>query len=199
MPRQVARLLSENKIVARCSGRMEFGARALGNRSILANPSDPLNVRRINEAIKNRDFWMPFAPSILEQDMPRYVHHPDRIFALYMCMAFQATPEGQRDLAAAMHPKDLTLRPQAVRRDWNEAFFDILHAFKGLTGVGGVLNTSFNLHGEPMVCSPADAIHTADRCGIDHLVLEDVLLVKRRRSASAAHEDHGHTRAPAYA
>lgn len=199
MSRHVARLLADNKIVARCSGRMEFGARALGNRSILANPSDPLNVGRMNEAIKSRDFWMPFAPSILEEDMPRYVLGHDRVFAPYMCMTFDATPEAQHDLAAAIHPKDVTLRPQAVRREWNEPFFDIIHAFKGLTGIGAVLNTSFNLHGEPIVCSPADAIRTADRCRLEYLVLEDYLLVKQRYPDAVAREDHSHTRVPAHA
>ena len=199
MTGDVARLLADNKIVARCSGRMEFGARALGNRSILANPSDPLNVGRINEAIKNRDFWMPFAPSVLEEDMPRYVHRYDRVSAPYMCITFDATPEAQRDLAAAIHPKDSTLRPQAVSREWNEKLFDIIHAFKGLTGIGGVLNTSFNLHGEPIVCSPVDAIRTADRCGLEYLVLEGYLLVKRRYPDTVAYEDCGHTRAPAHA
>ena len=199
MSRHVARLLADNKIVARCSGRMEVGARALGNRSILANPSDPLNVGRINAAIKSRDFWMPFAPSILEEDMPRYVQRHDRMFAPYMCITFDATPEAQHDLAAAIHPKDSTLRPQAVRREWNEPFFDVIHAFKDLTGIGAVLNTSFNLHGEPIVCSPVDAIRTADRSGIEYLVLEGYLLVKQRHPDAVAHEDHGRTRAPAHA
>lgn len=199
MSRHVARLLADNKIVARCSGRMEFGARALGNRSILANPSDPLNVGRINEAIKSRDFWMPFAPSILDEDMSRYVQRHDRVFAPYMCITFNATPEAQRDLAAAMHPRDSTLRPQAVRREWNEPFFDIIHAFRELTGIGAVLNTSFNLHGEPIVCSPVDAIEAADRCGLEYLVLEDYLLVKRRHADTVTPEDHSHILAPAHA
>ena len=178
---------------------MEFGARALGNHSILANPSDPLNVGRINEAIKSRDFWMPFAPSILDEDMSRYVQRHDRVFAPYMCITFNATPEAQRDLAAAMHPRDSTLRPQAVRREWNEPFFDIIHAFRELTGIGAVLNTSFNLHGEPIVCSPVDAIEAADRCGLEYLVLEDYLLVKRRHADTVTPEDHSHILAPAHA
>ena len=173
---EVARLLAENKIVARFAGRMEFGARALGNRSILANPSDLRNVQRLNSAIKNRDFWMPFAPSILEDDMPRYVKGHDRIFSPYMCVARDSTPLAQRDLVAAIHPRDLTLRPQAVRREWNPEFFEIIKTFKVLTGIGGVINTSFNLHGEPIVCSPRDAIDTFERSKLDYMMLGPFLL-----------------------
>jgi carbamoyltransferase len=176
--REVGKLLAANRIVARCSGRMEFGARALGNRSILANPADPLNVNRINEAIKSRDFWMPFAPSILAEDMARYVKKSERIFAPYMCIAFHSTPEAQRELRAAIHPTDLTLRPQAVTREWNPEYHEIIRTFKEQTGIGGVLNTSFNLHGEPIVCSPDDAISASDRSGLTHLVLGNTLLTK---------------------
>ncbi len=177
--REVARLLAVNLIVARCSGRMEFGARALGNRSILAHPRDMLNVRRINDAIKGRDFWMPFAPSILEEDMARYVKGHERLFAPYMCIAFDATEEARRDLAAALHPSDATLRPQAVRRDWNPGYHAVLAEFKALTGIGALVNTSFNLHGEPIVCTPRDAIVTADRCALEHLALGSFLLAKK--------------------
>jgi carbamoyltransferase len=181
--REVARLLAQNAIVARCSGRMEFGARALGNRSILANPGDPSNVQRINAAIKGRDFWMPFAPSILEEDMDRYVHGHERIFAPYMCVAFDSTPAARRELPAVIHPADGTLRPQAIRQAWNPGFHAIVSAFKAMTGIGAVLNTSFNLHGEPIVCSPADAIRTADRSGLEFLVLGKSLLAKRDGAA----------------
>lgn len=192
---QAARLLAENRIVARCSGRMEFGARALGNRSILANPSDASNVARLNTAIKSRDFWMPFAPSILEEDMARYVRHPQRIFAPYMCVAFDATAEARRDLAAALHPRDLTLRPQAVRKSWNPGYHELIESFKRLTGIGAVLNTSFNLHGEPIVCSPLDAIRAADRSNIDYLMLGDVLLARRSTRLHDANEDPDRSRA----
>jgi carbamoyltransferase len=175
----IAKLLAENKIVARCSGRMEFGARALGNRSILANPSDFTNLNTINEAIKCCDFWMPFTPSILEEEMPRYIQNHDRIFAPYMCITFDSTPEARRDLRAALHPKDFTVRPQCVIKAWNPDYHEIISEFKRLTGIGGVLNTSFNLHGEPNVCSPADAIHTLDNSGLNYLAMGSYLLSKR--------------------
>jgi len=177
--RAVAELLAANTIVARCSGRMEFGARALGNRSILANASDFTNVSTINEAIKCRDFWMPFTPSILEEDVGRYVANHERIFAPYMCITFDSLPAARRDLRAAIHPKDFTVRPQCVVRDWNPDYHEVIRTFKELTGSGGILNTSFNLHGEPNVCSPQDAIRTLDNSGLTHLALGGFLLRKR--------------------
>lgn len=177
--RTVAELLAANTIVARCSGRAEFGARALGNRSILANAADFTNVSTINEAIKSRDFWMPFTPSILEEDMGRYVRNHERIFAPYMCITFDSLPAAQRDLRAAIHPRDFTVRPQCVVRDWNPDYHELISTFKELTGQGGILNTSFNLHGEPNVCSPQDAIHTLDNSGLTHLALGGFLLRKR--------------------
>lgn len=180
----VARLLAENRVVARCTGRMEFGARALGNRSILANASHRENIDLINEAIKSRDFWMPFAPSILESDMPRYVVGADRIAAPYMAITFDSTAAAQRDLAAGIHPKDRTMRPQSVSAAWSPDYHAILTRFKELTGMGGILNTSFNLHGEPVVGSPLDAIRVVDESGLEHLAVGDYLLTKK--SASAA-------------
>lgn len=175
---QVARLLTRNEIVARCSGRMEFGARALGNRSILANPSRLENLHRINDAIKSRDFWMPFTPSILEEDMARYIVNCDRIYAPYMCVTFDTTSEARRELVAAIHPRDFTARPQCVRKEWNPDYHEIIVTFKSLTGIGGVLNTSLNLHGEPNVCTPEDAIRTVDRSGLKYLVMGHYLFEK---------------------
>nr|WP_321404160.1 carbamoyltransferase C-terminal domain-containing protein [uncultured Desulfobacter sp.] len=185
MNKKVAKLLASNEVVARCTGPMEFGARALGNRSILANPSRFENLELINSAIKNRDFWMPFTPSILEGDMNRYIVNADRIFAPYMCITFDTTPEARRDLAAAIHARDKTARPQCVLQEWNPEYYDLISAFKGLTGIGGVLNTSFNLHGEPNVCSPEDAIHTMDKSGLIYLTIGSYLLKKKVHNLNA--------------
>ncbi len=176
---EVGGLLARNVIVARCSGPMEFGARALGNRSILARASDFTNLQTINDAIKSRDFWMPFTPSILEEDVPRYVENHERIFAPYMCITFNSTPLARKDLAAAIHPRDFTLRPQYVRKSWNPDYHEVISTFKAHTGIGGILNTSFNLHGEPNVCGPEDAIRTVDLSGLTHLALGPFLLEKR--------------------
>ena len=174
-----ADLLANGEVLSRCAGRMEFGARALGNRSILANPRDPRVVAFINEAVKSRDFWMPFAPSILEEDMGRYVVNHEKYDAPYMMATFDSTPEARRDLAAAMHAYDMTLRPQRVVRAWNPAYHALISAFKARTGVGGLLNTSFNLHGEPIVCTPADAVSTVDRSALKYLILGNYLLEKK--------------------
>jgi len=181
--REVGALLAKNVIVARCSGPMEFGARALGNRSILAKASDFRNLQTINDAIKNRDFWMPFTPSILEEDVPRYVENHERIYAPYMCITFDSTPLARKDLAAAIHPRDHTLRPQYIKKSWNPEYHEIISSFKELTGIGGILNTSFNLHGEPNVCRPEDAIRTVDLSGLTHLALGSFLLEKKSARA----------------
>lgn len=176
MLREVARLLAENKIVALFAGRMEWGARALGNRSILANPKDPLNIRRINRAIKMRDFWMPFSPAILHERRHDYIVNPRDCAARYMINAFPATPLAISELICGLHPSDLTCRPQVVTERDNPDFYAILKHFERLTGIGGVLNTSFNLHGEPIVCTPADAVSTFLRSDVDFLVLSDFLV-----------------------
>ncbi|MFQ5507767.1 MAG: carbamoyltransferase C-terminal domain-containing protein [Leptospirillia bacterium] len=175
---EIGRLLAQDIVVARCSGPMEFGARALGNRSILANPSNFDNLRLINDAIKSRDFWMPFTPSILDVDLPRYIVNWEKLFAPYMCITFRSTEEARKDLAAAIHPRDHTVRPQTVLKAWNPDYYEIISTFKSHTGIGGVLNTSFNLHGEPNVCTPEDAIRTVDLSGLTHLALGPYLLEK---------------------
>lgn len=174
----VAQLLADNQVVARFSGRMEFGARALGNRSILANPKSYENVRIINEMIKNRDFWMPFAASIREEDEDRYIINPKKIPADFMAMTFNTTSLAQTDLVGAIHPYDKTSRPQIVRSSTNPNYHELLTEFKKITGIGGVLNTSFNLHGEPNVESPVDAIHTFENSGLSYLALGNYLISK---------------------
>ena len=174
----MALLLSQNEVVARFDGRMEFGARALGNRSILANPSSFQNIELINSAIKNRDFWMPFTPSILEEDMSRYIVNSGKMEAPYMCITFDTTEEARKDIPAAIHPRDKTARPQCVIESWNPGYHKLISEFNRLTGIGAVLNTSFNLHGEPNVCSPEDAIHTIDSSGLKYLSIGPFLLSK---------------------
>lgn len=187
---EVGRLLADGKIVARFAGRMEFGARALGNRSILANPSDLKTVHRINMAIKSRDFWMPFTPSILEEDMSRYLVNHDRIFAPYMSITFDSTEEARQQIIAALHPFDFTCRPQCVIKNWNPDYYRIISSFKSFSGIGAVLNTSFNLHGQPNVCSPNDALFTIDNSSLEYLAMGSFLLKKRDLNI----RNHGLTR-----
>lgn len=173
----IAGRLARGEVVARMAGRMEFGARALGNRSILANPSRLEIVRVINEQIKSRDFWMPFAPTILHERMDDYCVNPKKIEAPYMMVSFDSTPLGRLHLAAAVHPYDFTLRPQILRKEWNPSYYMLIREFERLTGIGGVLNTSFNLHGFPIVLGPEEALfvfeHSSIRClALEHYIIE---------------------------
>lgn len=166
---RVGELLAGGEIVAVFGGRMEWGARALGNRSILVDPRDFANIREINTAIKERDFWMPFAPSILAERADDYLINEKDVDAPYMILAFRSTPQAREDLIGAMHSYDFTLRPQLVERDANPTYHRILKEFERRTGVGGVLNTSFNIHGEPIVCAPAEALDVLRRSGLEWL------------------------------
>ena len=166
--------------IARVSGRSEWGARALGNRSILADARNPDIVRKINEAVKKRDFWMPFAPSVMRERENDFMLNPKNFYAPYMIISFESTQYGRENLRAAMHQYDFTIRPQVVDREWNPGYHHVLSSFeKASGGVGGFLNTSFNLHGDPVVCSPEDAIYTFLNSGLDHLALGNYLISKK--------------------
>jgi len=175
---KVAMLLADGEIVARFKGRCEFGARALGNRSILANASRLDSVRTINEMIKCRDFWMPFAPSVLKERSEDYFHKPKPMPAPFMIMTFDSREEQRSAIPAAIHPYDFTGRPQEVSEQSNPDYYRLLKQYEALTGHGIILNTSFNLHGEPVVCSPEDALRVFDISGLEHLALENMLISK---------------------
>lgn len=178
-PEYVAECLASGNVIAAFIGAMEFGARALGARSILADPRDTAIIKRINSMIKNRDFWMPFAPVMLKERTNDYLINPKNIYTPFMTIGFETTGLAQRDLAAALHPADMTARPQMIERQNNPMYYDIIKAFEQLTGVGGLLNTSFNLHGYPIVMSPADALFVFENSGLDMLLLEEILLKKK--------------------
>ncbi|MDD5415755.1 MAG: carbamoyltransferase C-terminal domain-containing protein [Candidatus Daviesbacteria bacterium] len=173
-PAKIAKLLTQGKIIARFSGRDEWGPRALGNRSIMADPRDMRVIRKINFAIKQRDFWMPFAPAVLEEDQGRYFKKSR--FAPYMIEAFDTTDEAQ-EIIAGLHPYDLTGRPQTVN-NWNPCWQAIIREFKKLTSVGGIVNTSFNLHGYPLVGNLEQALWTFRNSRLDGLLLGDWLIEK---------------------
>jgi carbamoyltransferase len=176
---KIADLLVSDGVVARCHGRMEFGARALGNRSILANPSDHRVVSLINRMIKNRDFWMPFAPTILREREADYLVNPKGLASPYMMLAFATNPKRRDEIAAAIHPHDATARAHILDEAWNPGYHRVIREFEGRTGIGAVLNTSYNLHGEPLVCSAADAVDTFERSGLPHLALDRFLISKK--------------------
>ena len=178
-----AELLSQGQVVARFSGRCEWGARSLGNRAILAHPSHLESFYTVNDLIKARDFWMPFAPTVLDSWASRYMENydPTRVRAPHMITAFRATSLGVQHLRAAMHQGDFTIRAQVLEREVNPEYYRLLQAFERLTGVGGLMNTSFNLHGYPLVATPAQALMTFERSGLQNLVLGPFLISKGAR------------------
>ena len=176
--REIARLISEGNVIARCCGRMEFGLRALGNRSILADPRRPSIVPKINSQIKFRDFWMPFTPTILAEREGDYLVNPKHLKSPFMAMAFDSTEFARKDLVAALHPADFTARPQILERHRNPRYYDLIKAFEGITGVGGILNTSLNLHGAPIALGPREAITTFEHSELDGLLLENCLIMR---------------------
>jgi carbamoyltransferase len=177
--REIAKLLADGEIVARVSGKMEFGSRALGNRSILANPSDPSIIQHINELIKGRDFWMPFAATILDTYEERYLVNPKGFESRYMAVAMDSKKEFLDDIKAGTHPYDETVRPQILTRDQNRDYYDLIEEFSSITGIGALLNTSYNLHGLPVVNDVADAIHVFQNSGLKYLILNENLISKK--------------------
>lgn len=179
---EVAKLLNQNQIVARFTGDAEFGARALGNRSILGNPLDPDTVRVINEKLKNRDFWMPFAPTIIDKKASDYIILNPKTNYRFMMVTAPSTPLGQKFFKAAMHPYDLTLRVQILEKMDNQMYYDLIEKFMMLSGIGGVLNTSFNLHGMPIVSGIQDASTTMDNSGLNFLAIENFMISKNQNN-----------------
>lgn len=173
----VADLLVAGEPVARAAGPMEFGARALGNRSILADPKNGDVVRVINQMVKMRDFWMPFAPMVLAERQDEYLQNPKGLRSPFMMMTFDSR-ENFADFVAAVHNADLTCRPQILEERQNPEMYAILKAFEARTGRGVVLNTSFNLHGFPIVRSANDAIDVLARSGLRHLQVGPYLVHK---------------------
>ena len=173
-----AALLADGHVVARFHGRMEWGARALGNRSILADPSRHDVVREINSRIKSRDFWMPFAATILDEAATTYLQTPPAPTSPYMMVAFDTVPDRWHEIAAGTHPYDRTCRAQILERHANPDYYRVIERFRERTGIGAVLNTSLNLHGDPMVNSPDDALRTLLDSDLAFLTLEDFLVSK---------------------
>ena len=177
---RVAALLADGEIVARFAGRAEWGARSLGNRAILAHPSRMESFYTVNDQIKSRDFWMPFAPTILDIFAERYLtgYEPAKVDASYMITAFAVRPDAVLQLRAALHQGDMTARPQVLRREANPKFYALVEHFSELTGVGAVLNTSLNLHGQPMVATPSQALYTFANSGLRNLAIGPFLIQK---------------------
>jgi len=170
-----AQLLAQNHLVGWFQGRMEFGPRALGNRSILANPKFRENTDRVNEAVKFRESWRPFAPSVLREKAGRYFEGCTD--SPYMILSYWADKARAAEIPAVVHV-DGSCRVQTVERDMNPRYYALIEEFEKLTGVPVVMNTSFNLKGDPIVCSPKDAVQTFYTSGLDDLVIDDFVVSK---------------------
>jgi len=170
-----ARYLSENKIIAWYQGRMEAGPRALGNRSILMSPLRAENKDLINACVKYREAFRPFAPAMLYESVDEYLVNARE--EPYMITSFDVKPEKQDKIPAVVHV-DGTSRPQTVRREVNSRYYDVIKAFGSMTGENVILNTSFNVKGEPIICNPREAIRCFFDTGLDILILGDFLLKK---------------------
>lgn len=175
---EVSNLLASGHIIARFNGSDEFGARALGNRSILAHPSNPETIATINKLIKDRDFWMPFTPSIIYEKANLYIQNEKNLYSPFMALTFNTTELGDKDFSAAIHPYDRTMRIQMVKANINPSYYELISLFGSKTGIYGLLNTSFNLHGEPNVCFPNDCLHTLSNSGLKYLVIDKYLIEK---------------------
>jgi carbamoyltransferase len=169
-----AELLAHDKIVGWFQGAMEFGPRALGARSILASPIDPSMQGRLNE-LKDREDFRPVAPVVLEEEAGEWFVGAGE--APYMLFVFDVRPEQAERIPAVRHV-DGTARVQTVRRDQNARYYDLLRAFHRRTGVPVLVNTSFNTRGEPIVCSPRDAVESFWTSPLDALAIGSFLLEK---------------------
>jgi carbamoyltransferase len=170
-----ARLLADGRIVGWFHGRMEAGPRALGNRSILMSPLAAANRDVINTRVKFREGFRPFCPSIVAEHAAAYLEGGRS--EDFMITSFRVAPDKRERIPAAVHV-DGTLRPQTVRREVNPLYHSLLEGFGRLTGEHAVLNTSFNVKGEPIVCHPRDAIRCFFDTGLDALVIGGFVLEK---------------------
>jgi len=172
----VANLLAKNKIIGWFQGRMEWGPRALGNRSILASPISLGMQDLVNRSIKFREEFRPFAPSVIEEDANDYfdMHSPSP----FMLFLFDVKEKVKASIPAVTHI-DGTARVQTVNRKTNPRYYKLLSEFKKVTGVPVLLNTSFNVKGEPIVCNVRDAVRCFYSTGLDYLAVGNYLLRKK--------------------
>jgi carbamoyltransferase len=170
-----AQMLADGKILGWFQGRMEFGPRALGARSILADPRDPEMNAKVNNAVKFREWWRPFAPSMLREVADEYIESATD--SPFMILTAQVKPEKRGVIPSVTHV-DGSARPQTVERDVNPLYWRLIQQFGERTGVPVVMNTSFNLRGEPIVCTPTDAVRTFFSSGMDALVMGNFVVEK---------------------
>jgi carbamoyltransferase len=177
---ETAALLADNKVVGWFQGAMEFGPRALGARSILASPIDPAMQGRLND-LKDREDFRPVAPAVVEEEAGEWFAGAG--VAPYMLFVFDVRPERADRIPAVRHV-DGTARVQTVRRDQNPRYYDLLRAFQARTGVPVLVNTSFNTRGEPIVCTPRDAVESFWTSPLDALAIGSFLVEKPAAAAA---------------
>jgi carbamoyltransferase len=170
-----AELLAQGKILGWFQGRMEFGPRALGSRSILADPRDPEMTAKVNNAVKFREWWRPFAPSITKEAAADFVESATD--SPFMILTAQVRAEKRGVIPAVTHI-DGSARPQTVEREVNPLYWRLIDEFGKHTGVPVVMNTSFNLRGEAIVHTPTDAVRTFFSSGMDALLIGSFLVEK---------------------
>ena len=157
---------------------MEFTHRALGNRSILADPRKLEMQLKVNSAVKYRETFRPFAPAVLEEYASKIFMIKKKTRVPFMEKAVSVKNDWKRKIPAVVHV-DGTARVQTVSKKFNLSFYNLINEFYKITNVPVLLNTSFNLNGEPIVMSPSDAIKTFHTCGLDTLVLQDYVILKK--------------------
>lgn len=173
----IAKSIKDGKIIGWFQGKMEFGQRALGNRSILADPRILKNKDKINKIIKFRESYRPFAPAILSEYKDKFFEIDKKETVNFMEKVFYIKKNMRNKIPAVNHV-DGTGRLQTVEKETNPKFYKLIKEFYKITSVPIVINTSFNLNGEPMVCSPQDAIRTFNTSGLDLLVIGDFIISK---------------------
>jgi carbamoyltransferase len=170
-----AALLAQGKIIGWFQGRMEFGPRALGSRSILADPRDPEMTVKVNNAVKFREWWRPFAPSFKKEAAAEYLESAGD--SPFMILTAQVRPEKRAVIPAVTHV-DGSARPQTVEKEVNPLYWRLIDEFGKRTGVPVIMNTSFNLRGEAIVHTPTDAVRTFFSSGMDALCIGSFLVEK---------------------
>jgi carbamoyltransferase len=171
----VAELLAQGKIIGWFQGRMEFGPRALGSRSILADPRDPEMNAKVNNAVKFREWWRPFAPSFKKEAAGEFLESATD--SPFMILTAQVRPEKRAVIPSVTHV-DGSARPQTVEREINPLYWRLIDEFGRRTGVPVIMNTSFNLRGEAIVHTPTDAVRTFFSSGMDALSIGSFLVEK---------------------
>jgi carbamoyltransferase len=200
---KTARALAKGKAVGWFNGRMEFGPRALGNRSIIADPRSPVMQKQLNLKVKFRESFRPFAPSILREDVSEWFDIDDD--SPYMLLVADVVKEKRREMTSeekvlfgidklnvprsiipAVTHVDYSARVHTVNKENNPRFFSLIKRFKELTGCPVIINTSFNIRGEPIVCTPEDAFRCFMGTDLDMLVVGNCILIKTKQSQSLA-------------